>query len=190
MSRDDDRDHETPERDDPDRSERNRDRSYRDRDRDYDDRERSHGKKSSSTGTVLLIVGGIGCLVVLVCGGLIGLGIWAFTNMATKLTPAIVKAEEFMGDLQQNQIDRAYSLTSKEYQKQNSSAQFADYIKKFEMFTKHTSRSITSTFLNQNQAATQVTIQMTLNSPNNAMTCTLILIEEQDTWKISSLSVP
>ncbi|HEV3384576.1 MAG TPA: hypothetical protein VG097_07155 [Gemmata sp.] len=171
-----------------DYSEHDHDHDERERD-DDDERERKPRRKKSSFGPILLLVGGIGCVVLVVCGGLIALAIWGFSSFATKLAPAMEAAEEFFGELQENQIDRAYLLTSKEYRRRTSSEQFADYIKQFEIFGKHTSRQISSTHIFTNQNGSTVTIKMTLKSPNNAMTCTLTLIEEQGSWKVNTLNV-
>jgi len=144
----------------------------------------------SSTHPLLLIFGGIGCLVVLVCGGLIALAIWGVSSFATKLAPANGAAEQFLSELQQNQIERAYSLTSKEFQNRMTKDQFSDFVKQFEMFGKHTSRQISGTHVFTNQNGTTATIKMTLRSPNNAMTCTLILVEEVGNWKVDAIKVP
>jgi hypothetical protein len=169
-----------------------RDRDYDERDRDYDERDRGRNprRKKSSFGPILLLVGGIGCIILVVCGGLIALAIWGVSSFATKLAPAMEASDQFFDELQQNQIDRAYLLTSKEYRKRTSSEQFADYIKQFEMFGKHTSRQISSTHIFTNQNGSTATIKMTLKSPNNAMTCTLTLIDEHGNWKVNTLNVP
>jgi hypothetical protein len=36
----------------------------------------------------------------------------------------------------------------------------------------------------------QARIQMTLNAPNNATTCTLILVQEGGEWKVKEITVP
>ncbi len=36
----------------------------------------------------------------------------------------------------------------------------------------------------------QARIQMTLQAPNNATTCTLILVDEGGAWKVNQISVP
>jgi hypothetical protein len=166
-------------------------------DRDYDDREdverdsdRYPRREKSSSNSLLLILGGIGCAVLLGCGGLIALGIWGISKVATEITPATEAANQFLDHLQKNQIDRAYDLTSRDFRGHTTKEQFADYVKRFEMFGKHTSREASSTYIFKNQNGTQATIKMTLKSPNNAMTCTVVLVPEQDSWKVNSLNVP
>jgi hypothetical protein len=58
------------------------------------------------------------------------------------------------------------------------------------MFGKHTLRTVSGTNVFQNQSRTYVAFKMTLHSSNNAMNCTLVLIEEKDGWKIEKLTVP
>ncbi len=168
----------------------------RDYDRDSDDlddardRDRPSRRRKSSSGPLLLILGGVGCVILLGCGGLIAVAIWGFSTLATQLPQATDAANEFLSQLQQNQVDGAYALTSTDFRRRNTQEQFADFVKKFEMFGKHTSRELNGANLFQNQSGKQVIIKMTLHSPNNAMTCTLELVEEEGAWKVNKLTVP
>jgi len=169
----------------------------RDYDRDSDNldddaraRDRRSRRQKSSSGPLLLILGGIGCVILLGCGGLIALAIWGFSTLATQLPQATDAANEFLSQLQQNQVDGAYALTSTDFQRRNTLEQFADFVKKFEMFGKHTSRELNGANFFQNASGKQVIIKMTLQAPNNAMTCTLEFVEEQGVWKVNNFTVP
>ena len=170
----------------------------RDDDRDRDD-ERENDRRSrrrddppprSSSKPLFMILGGIGCVFLLCCGGLTGVGIWGFNAFKTQLEPAIATSNEFLDLLQEKQRDEAYAMTSSGFRARTSETQFAEFLKKFEMFSQATSRSLTSANILQDQSGSQVVVKMTLNSPNNAMTCTLILVKEQESWKVENLTVP
>ncbi len=66
---------------------RDYDRDSDDLDDDARDRDRPSRRRKSSSGSLLLILGGIGCVVLLGCGGLIAVGIYgAFDSpMVTQL---------------------------------------------------------------------------------------------------------
>ncbi|MDB5311520.1 MAG: hypothetical protein JWO38_5722 [Gemmataceae bacterium] len=176
-----------------DREGRPHDRST-DRDPDYDDRENSPRARrpgNRSNRSLWLVLGGIGCVVVLGCGGLIAAGlIWGLQAFTTDLPAATAAAEEFLDLLQQNRIDDAYAATSAGFQARQDREQFAAFVKRFETFTKFTSRSLTGARFFQNNNKKQVIVKMTLHAPNNAMTCTLELVQEDGVWKVDKITVP
>jgi len=104
-------------------------------------------------------------------------------------TQATVKAEQFLNYLKDNKIDSAYSLTSKEFRTNFDPEQFADYVKKNDILSKNTSRSVNAANFVQVQDKPQMMINMSLHSPTGIKVCTMTLIEEKDEWKINSLSI-
>src|ERR1700722_5575873 len=154
-----------------------------------DERERRPRKKSSSTGSLLLIFGGIGCLVVLVCGGIIAYGVYKVMPLFKGITQGTVTAEQFFEDLKQNQIDKEYELTSKEFRGKLTRDQFAEKVKKNDTLVKHTSRSVNSANFVQVNDNKQLVITMTLHGPTGDKSCTMTLVEDQDNWKVNSLTI-
>jgi hypothetical protein len=174
----------------------NEDRDDRDREDDIEADRRDRRRydpdppQRSSNKPLFLILGGIGCVILVCCGGLTGIGIWGFNAFKTQLEPAIGTSNQFLDLLQQKQVDQAYALTSSGYRARTTEAQFAEFLKKFEMFGQATSHSMTSANVFKNQSGSRVVVKMTLNSPNNAMSCTLTLVKEQENWKVDGLAVP
>ncbi len=166
-----------------------RPRSHRD---DADEREYDRAPpRRSSNRPVWLILGAVGCGLLLMCSGLIAVFvIWGTRSFTTDIPAAQGVADQFLDRLQGGKIDDAYALTSTQFRAEQSREQFATFVKKFETLTRHTSRTQNGFRLFQDGSGKRVFIQMTLNAPNNAMTCTLVLIEEAGGWKVEKITVP
>ena len=147
--------------------------------------------RGSSNRTVWLVLGAAGCGLLLVCSGPIAVVIWMVKSFATDIPVAQGAADQFLNCLQGGRIDDAYALTSTQFRAKQSPEQFAGFVTQFETFTRHTSRTQTGTrMLLPHDRGKHVYIQMTLNAPNNAMTCSLVLIKEAGVWKVEKLTVP
>lgn len=189
-----------PDRDYEDRNDRydddvrgRRDYDRDDRERDYDDRDDRprRGRRPPRSDNSCLFIGlGIGCVVVLGCGGLFAVGLYWGMNAFKQLPEAIDAADRFLAQLQHNQVTEAYELTSREYRARNTPEQFEEFIKEYKIFTHHASRQTGGANIFQNNAKTQAIIHMTLKSPDNALTCTLTLVQEDGEWKVDKLTVP
>jgi hypothetical protein len=167
-----------------------------DRDPDEADREdRPHRYRrrvgGGSNRTLWLVFGGAGCVAVLGCGGVIALVVfWVIPVVTTDFPAANAAAEQFLDLLQQNRVDDAYAATSPGFQSRQSREEFARYVKRFETFTRHTSRTTTGVRVVQNNGRKEAFIQMTLQAPNNAMTCTLELVEADGVWEVDKITIP
>lgn len=150
----------------------------------YGDRPEPRPSKS-----LWMLFGGVGCIVVLGCGGLIVAGVlWASKTFTTDLPAATAAANEFLDLLQQNRIDDAYAKTGSEFKAHQPREQFHGFVKQFDSFAKSTSREINSAWIVQG-GKKQAFVQMTLKSPNKSMTCTLQLVHENGVWKVEALNV-
>ena len=168
-----------------------RPRRNRDRDRDPD-REYDRGpSRGSSNRTTWIILGAAGCGLVLVCSGALALlVVWGFKSFTTDFPAAQAAADQFLDKLQADKVNDAYALTSTKFHAEQSREQFEGFVKRFETLTRHTSRTQNGFRLFQGPDGKRASIQMTLNAPNNAMTCTLVLTEEAGTWKVEMITVP
>ncbi len=118
---------------------------------DYEDSERpgeDSGRRSRrprSTGsnrTLWLILGGTGCLIVLVCGGIGALAVWGVSAF-TKDFPAVEGvANEFFDAVKAGNLEVAFNKTSAGYRAKNTPEQFASFIKQHETLSKHTTRTM------------------------------------------------
>jgi hypothetical protein len=163
------------------------------RGRNWDDERNSDSgpRRSSSNRNTILVLCAAGCGLVLLCSGLIAAAlIWGLRSVATDVPAAQTVADQFLDQLQQGQLDGAYALTSTKFRAEYDRKQFEEFIKKYESFTHHTSRTEQGFRLFQDGNGKHVFFQKTLNTPNNAMTCTLVMIEEAGNWKVEKITVP
>jgi hypothetical protein len=162
---------------------------------EFDDSEqptprRRRPRPNRSNRNLWVILGGIGCLVLLVCGGLVAMVFWGVSAF-TKDLPEVERAStEFFDAIKAGNLEIAYGKTTAAYQAQNPPDQFAAFIRRFETLSKHTTRTMNGLNIFTGTGGKQARIQMTLNAPNNATTCTLILVDEAGVWKINQISVP
>lgn len=159
---------------------------------DFDDRpRRRRARPTSSGGRTWLILVGVGCVVVFGCGGLIAAGVvWGFRAFGTDLPAASAAASAFLDHLQRGQPDNAYAAASDGFRSRQTAEQFRAFVGRFETLTTHTSRNTNGFRLFANPGGKQAFIQVTLHAPNNAMTCTLMLVDEGGTWRVDSITVP
>jgi len=150
-----------------------------------DQRPAGSGKKPLFT--ILAILGGLGVLMIVVCGGC---SIWLFKSIATDIPPAQAAADAFFDDLKADRVDAAYAATSSAFKSTESPEKFREFVKRFDTLKTQTSRSFTNSMVHHGTGGKQVNLKMTLHSPNNAMSCTLIMVDENGQWKVQRLNVP
>ncbi len=152
---------------------------------------RAGGPAPGSNNSACIIISSIGCLLCLGCVGLVAFaGYFGFKAFTTDMPAAQAVANQFLDLIQQNKIDEAYALTSPAFRTRLNPEQFGEFLKQFETFTKHTSRSQNAVRIFEDGRGKRVYLQLTLHAPNNAMTCTLEMVAEAETWKVNSITVP
>jgi hypothetical protein len=147
-------------------------------------------RQTSSNKTVLIIlalVGGVGLVLVLICGGL---AFWLFRSIASELPAAQASANAFLVDLQANRLDVAYASTTRGFRSNLSLEQFRGFVNAFPALTTHKSRSLQLGNIYQGTGGHQASFGAALQAPTGAMSCTLTLITEDGQWKVHHLSVP
>ena len=158
--------------------------------RDDDDRPRRPRRVRASAGTPWVLLAGVGCVVLLVCGGLVGVGVmWAARVFTTDLPAADAAASHFLDLLRENRLDDAYAAASDGFKARESPEQFRAFVGRFETLTTATSRTTNGFRIFQGADGKQAFLQVTLHAPNNATTCTLTLVEEGG-WKVDRITVP
>lgn len=146
-----------------------------------------HGSGKKALVIVLAIVGFFGMLMIALCAGC---GIWMFKSFTRDIPPAQAAANAFLDDLKADRIDAAYNSASTAFKSAQSLDQFREFVKKFETFKTHASRSFDYNQINQTTSGKRATFKLTLTSPNNAMSCTMVVFEENAVWKVERVSVP
>lgn len=164
------------------------------RDDDRDDYDRPRRRPARGTNTTVWIVLGVIAAVLLLgaiaCGGLFYMGFRAAKDMVGTIGNATGAAETFLNQLQANQVSAAYQSTSQAYRAAHTPEQFAKFVAQYPMLTGHTTRAATTFNMMQVNGKQQFRIQYNLTGPNNATTCTLIMVEENGTWVVDSFTVP
>lgn len=169
------------------------DREFDERDdREYDDRPpRRRRARAAAGGPNWLLWGGVGCVLVAGCGGLLAVGVaFGVRAFVTDLPAATAAADRFLDHLRQNRIDDPYAATTAGFKGRQSADQFRAFVGRFETLTTATSRTTNGFRIFHGPAGKQAFLQVTLHAPNNATTCTLTLVDEGGAWKVDNLTVP
>lgn len=136
--------------------------------------------------TVLIVVGSIGFLACLACGGF---GLWAFKSLSTDLPAAQEAADAFLDDLKSDRIETAYAKTSGAFRNAQTLERFRGLVDQSSSVKTHTSRTFDGGRIFHGPGGKQATITMTLRSPNGATPCILTLVPEDDQWKVQALNI-
>jgi hypothetical protein len=130
-------------------------------------------------------------VAVLGCVGFVGLsGVWAFKALGTDYPAAQAASNQFIEHIRQGRMEQAYGSTSTAFRAEQSAEHFQQFVQKFETFQKSTHHVVNSGQVMVFNGVKQAIFQITLHAPNNAMTCTLVLVEEGGAWKVQSITVP
>jgi hypothetical protein len=133
---------------------------------------------------------GIGSGLLLLCGlGCGGLIYW-MVGMFRELPAVQASAEAFVNDLGAQRVDAAYARTSKAFQQTQSQDQFRAWVKRYPALTTFTSKSYSGLNLYQQPGGTQGIVKVTLLGPQNSLSLTLILVKQDEQWKVNNISVP
>jgi hypothetical protein len=124
---------------------------------------------------------------VLLCAGLL---YFAVKTMGTDIPAAQAAGDSFLGDLKSDRVEAAYAKSTKAFQSGQTLEEFKVFLDRFSIFKTHTSKSSSGVHVFHGTGGKQATIKMTLISENNAMSCTLVLIEESGEWLVQKLTVP
>jgi len=156
---------------------------------DYESDSGSNSNSGGSTKKTLIIVLSIVGGLVLLCGlSCVGIGIWAFKKFGD-LPQVGVSAEMFSENLASGRIDAAYAQTSPRFQKKQTLEEFKALLKRYPALTTATSRNLSNMDVKQTPDCLEAPGQKVLNGPNIAKTVYLILVKEDEQWKVDSISV-
>jgi hypothetical protein len=149
-------------------------------------------RQASTTKTLLVvfaILGGLGLIAVLVCAGF---GYWVYKGAAADFAIADPSAQTFLDRVRDGQFQTAYQSTSQSFRAAQTLDEFIGFINRHATFKSHTSRTLQDWRVRTYPGTGKklATIQVTLRAPDNATTCTLVLVEEGGQWKVEKLTVP
>lgn len=140
---------------------------------------------------ILLLVLGIVALVVLLivlgCGGLIYL-VW--TKVVPEFQALQTTADGFVQDIRSGQLQSAYGRTSAGFQASQNFAQFQGLVSLYPALTTYTSLTCSGINVSSNAGGTQGTARYTVIGPNNSLSFTLILVQQNGQWRVDSFTVP
>jgi hypothetical protein len=136
---------------------------------------------------ILAVIGGVGFVVVAACAGC---GFFAFRSIATDIPPAQASADAFLADLQASRVDAAYASTSSTFKSAQSELQFREFVSRFSTFKSQTSHSYNDSRVNYTPSGKRAALKTTLRSADNAMSCTIIVVQDSGQWKVEGVTVP
>ena len=96
----------------------------------------------------------------------------------------------FLENLKDGKVDEAFAMTTNSFQNATPKEQFQNFVDRTPAIKTHTSRVMTGFNISvHTNTGKQATIKMTLNGPNST-TCTLIMVQENDEWRVQNFNVP
>jgi hypothetical protein len=143
------------------------------------------------TKLLLLILGIVGVIVLLVVVGCGGLIYWAWTRVGPEFQALRTSADAFVQDIHAGQLQSAYGRTSSGFQMSQTFPQFQAFPAQYPALASYT--SLTCTGFNITSMAgvgTRGTVRYTAVGPNNSLSFTLILVQQNGQWQVDSFTVP
>jgi hypothetical protein len=135
---------------------------------------------------VLGVVGGVVLLVGAACGGLIYLGIRAFSQFPN----ITADADMFLDDIKSGQLDAAYERASTGFKSRQSPQQFRAFVSQYPALTTQTSRKYTGFNVFTGSGGTRGRVSATVLGPNSSLSFTLVFIQETGQWKVDQITIP
>jgi hypothetical protein len=139
-------------------------------------------------GTKILIfslIGG-GLFLVLICDGLIFLGFQGYKE----IPKVLASSDRFMDQLNANQVEAAYKATTAEFQAAETLNFFKTLVARYPAFTKQATRSMSGVRINTTSRGIRATVQYNLTNPNNTLSMSLTLKNDNGTWKVEEINLP
>lgn len=157
-------------------------------------------RRDNSTSTVLIIlavVGGVGLMVVLACGGFaffmareVSSGFEEAMKEMEAFEPEI-EAESFVELLGEGNIDEAYNSTSQNFRRTQTREQFQAFVNRYPLLRNHEMVEGESVKPAPGPNQATVTVTVTGQKPGQApLKGTVRLVREGEDWKVDSFTVP
>jgi hypothetical protein len=144
-------------------------------------------KPKSKIWLIVLLAIGIPLLLGVVCCG--GLGYWGFTQF--KDLPAVaLSAQNFLSELSGNRVDQAYESTSKQFKSTMTLEQFRAFIAKNPAFSGSNNTQFSGMNMQQVPGVKRAVVNATVSNGVQSVACTIVLVLEDDVWRVDSLTVP
>lgn len=139
---------------------------------------------------LLLVLGIVGVVllgIVLGCGGLIYL-VW--TRVVPEFQSLQTSSDAFVQDIRNNQLPSAYGRTSTGFQARQSFPQFQALVTQYPALRTYTSLTCAGINVSSTTGGTRGTVRYTVIGPNNSLSFTLILVQQNGQWRVDSFTVP
>jgi hypothetical protein len=150
-------------------------------------------RTGSSSKTVWIVLGIVGGLLLLVCGGCIigGFFIWKspLGQKVQAATGAQLAAQDFFQRLGSGNVETAYNATSKGFQSRQSLAQFRAFVDRNPGLksAQNPTFQVDANSMTETSSKFQVIIPTTSGATLNG---TLRMIKEGDQWKVDDFTIP
>jgi len=154
-----------------------------------DDYEYEPTKRKSSNRTLFIVLGVVGGVLLILVMGCAGLAYWGVLSLAG-FSDLTTEADRFLNDLKNGQVDAAYARTTRQFQARQTQAQFQDFVKQYPALTMQSSRTYTGVNVFAGTGGSRGIVNVTLMGPGNSLSFTLVLSDEDGSWKITQLNMP
>jgi hypothetical protein len=152
--------------------------------------------RRSSRGYVLLIVGIIGgvlCVILLVCGGIIYLGVrtvlpaWRSITMADEIQASEMAADRFMKMIARDGVEPAYAGTTQGFQSRQTLQQFRDMVDRNPTLKDYE----WGMALEKDFDPDRNTYRGTIEDRNGmTMSFTVVTVKDGQSWKVDRFTIP
>lgn len=141
--------------------------------------------------TLLLVLGIVGVVVLIIvlgCGGLI---YWVWTKVVPEIQAAQTSADAFVQDIRAGQLQSAYGRTNTGFQARQSFGQFQGLVALYPALSTYTSLTCAGVNISSTVGVgTRGTVRYTAIGPNNSLSFTLTLTQQNGEWCVESFTVP
>jgi hypothetical protein len=152
-------------------------------------------ESTSSNKTVLIIVAIVAGVLVVMVAGCFGLG-YLFIRAVTPAISSIMQmasdeqrapqvGQAFLADISTDRLDEAYAWTSHAYQQRQDREAFSKFVAKYPALKKSTASMGT-----KQTAPARYTIHYTASGPEGSVSTTIVLVKEEDEWKVDQFTIP
>jgi hypothetical protein len=139
---------------------------------------------------LLLVLGIVGVVVLVIVLGCAGLIYVVWTKVVPEFQALQTASNVFVEDIRTGRLQSAYGRTSSGFQARQSFPQFQAFVAQYPALSSYTSLTCSGINVSSTNGGTQGTVGYTVAGPNNSLSFTLILVQQNNQWRVESFTVP
>ncbi|HZV07831.1 MAG TPA: hypothetical protein VE999_22290 [Gemmataceae bacterium] len=139
---------------------------------------------------LLLVLGIVGVVVLVIVLGCAGVIYRLWTKVVPEFQALQTASNAFVEDIHTGQFQSAYGRTSAGFQARQTFPQFQAFVAQYPALSNYTSMTCSGLNVSSTTGGTQGTVRYTVVGPNNSLSFTLILVQQNGQWRVDSFTVP